>query len=349
MSSPRQNNEENDASTRRLSSPSLFQRLVSFIDSPCSGLGISTSADESPRPTRTSVGSRESEPTKSPAVVTPIKSPSSTATSRRKISNRSYASRKVRQEKLDALLNQMQLTSLERDRIYFNPPIRSSPLLRRVKSLQANPSPTSVAAADSIFWTDSTDQVETVYCRPIGDCCVDTAPSEKSSSVQDKWGLFCCNDTTSASAFEQNVNATLTSQECDGYVDYQGNHHPHVSTKCQGCIFRQSHVDKSGACNEDELFYDSDYELYFRSCQEKKQSHLETPKRRSLTSSSIIGTIVDDQQSCFTEGSSPDRQSYMYDYFTSNQQRQPMQNPLRTGLNATPESDVGVYVQVSLC
>lgn len=280
------------------------------------------------------------------------------ATSRRKIRNRSYASRQIRQKKLDALLNQMQLTSsVERVHVNFNQSLRSSPL-RRVKSLQATPSPTSVAAADSVFWTESTDQFETVYCRPIRDCCVDTSPPAKASTLQGKnWNLFCCTDTTSASALERNPNATLTSQQCDGYVDYQGNHHPHVSTNCQGCIYRQSLFDEGGACQDDELYYDSDYELYSKSYKEEKENHLKTPvARRSLTNHRATNDIVDDQLSCITEespctteDSSPDRQFYMYDYFTRNQQREPTEIPLRTGVNATSESDVGVYVQASLC
>jgi hypothetical protein len=223
-------------------------------------------------------------------------------------------------------------------------------LHRRVKSLQATPSPRSVAAADSVFWAEPTDQFEAVYCRPIQECCLDAISPDR--SLQDNWNLFstpgwCCNDITAANTFDHNQGLAYTSQDCNGYIDYTGQHHPHVPTNCQGCIFRQTIFDGSGVMGDEEFYYDSDYELYSRHSETDVDDHQKTPRSRRVRMSYPPAAIVDDQQNLdATEDSSPDRRTYMYDYFTRNQQQQ-IVTPLRTGVNATADVDVAQCVQVS--
>lgn len=347
-----------DDDPRARSPPSLLQRIASFIDSPCSSLGISSSTThESPLRSRStsqvntrqlpSSDVRSSGSTQLPRVVTPIKSTPSPKAARppRRVSNRSHASRQVRQAKLNALLNneeplQTKLPS-------------QPPTLRRTKSLQATPSPTSVAAADSAFWSEPTAQFEAAYCRPIQACCA-TSDSPDSSTLQDNWSIlssrgWCCADTTYGASLDNNQSLS-TSQVCDGYIDYVGQHHPHTPTNCQGCIFRQSIFDASGDKGDDELYYDSDCELYAKTSAKNQEEVAQTPRSHHTSHASYSPPrAVDDQQSLdLSEDScSPDRRAYMYDYFTRQQQQQLVHSPLKTGVNATSETDIAACVQVN--
>lgn len=339
--------EDKNNDTPSKSSPSLLQRIASFIDSPCSGLAISSSTHESPTSSRSTSRVDTKNPSsisndrskESPSVVTPIKATRSS----RRIRNRSSASKYVRREKINSLLNCAQSPQ------HIKPSHIQPLILRRTKSLQTTPSPTSVLS-DTVFWTDSTDQFETVYCQPIQECCT-KAESPDRSTLQDTWTGFsppgwCCNDLTAAATFDNNNQSLATSRVCDGYIDYVGKHHPHEPTNCQGCIFRQSVFDSGGAKANEELYYDSDYELYSRHHEDDANEVPSTPAlRRQSRQSYPPSCIVDDQQSWdATEDSSPDRQAHMYDYFTRSQQLN--YTPLRTGGDATSDADVAACVQV---
>jgi hypothetical protein len=332
---------EDEREAASQSSPSFLERIASFIDSPCSGLGISSTNDSSPSSRSTShvytnANDRSDE---SPSVVIPTRA----ARSSRRIRNRSSASKYARRQKINSLLN------IAQSRQHIKPSHIQPSTLRRTKSLQATPSPTSVLS-DTVFWTDSTDQFETVYCQPIRECC-NRAESPGRSALQGPWTGFsppgwCCNDITTAMTFDNNNQSLATSQVCDGYIDYVGKHHPHEPTNCQGCIFRQSIFDASGGNANEDLYYDSDYELYSRHPAKDANKVPKTPALRSQSRQSYPPSCtIDDQQSWdATEDSSPDRQAHMYDYFTRNQQS--IYTPLRKEGNATSDADVAACVQV---
>lgn len=342
MSNP---NERDDTNIK----PSLFQRIVCFIDSPCGGSSIPE--DELPLTNQPSSAAKQHEDgvIAEPHVVTPIKSPltkcSVTLTSRRKNSrNRSYASRQVRNEKLRELLNGAQLTHHEQAIL-----LHEQPSLRRTKSLQVKSSPKSVADTDNIFWTDSTYQmdVDTVYCRPIRACINSSPPSTTSA--------WCCHDALSPNLVEPNSPPTHTVPDtspavCNGYIDYAGQHHPHEPNNCQGCIFRQSLFDGShtGTNNDDELYYDSDYEFYCRHSKEDEgDGAIATPTRGNHHN--YRPSDSHNQQSFdLKQENSPGKHAYMYDYFTRSNPSNQVAS-LNTGMNTTPLVDVGECVQVSSC
>jgi hypothetical protein len=326
------------------SSPSFFQRIASFIDSPCS-LGIapsspSASSDEAPREdTGAEAGNVTSVRVKS------IKSQKSN----RQIRNRSSAPRQIRQQRLNELNNGLSLHS----HVDFNNPSPSpsfnSPTLRRVKSLTAAPTPSPTSVADtSSFWTYSTDQGA---WRSIQDCCPANPP--RAGTFAGNEGIFssvgwCCNDITTAATFDHHLTqAPSTVQEgCDGYVDYVGTHHPHTLTNCQGCIFRKSLFDGSEMHRDEDLYYDSDCDDLLG--KESRGNFITgtmhqqmAPMSRSKKIRKSFSPIVDAQH----QGQpSPERQTYMYDYFMRNSNNTA---PLRTGICATAETDIGDCVQVS--
>ena len=223
---------------------------------------------------------------------------------------------------------------------------QQSPPVRRVKSFQCTPSPTSVT--DAVFWADSTQQE-----MAIQDCC---AASDKPDQPASQWSLFCCNDITSANTFDymHQVSPKTKFQECDGFIDYSGVHHPHKPQNCRGCAFRSSLFDGEEKTHDD-LYYDSDYEFYLRDdhieddhlegalyLQDDRtvEDEVEIPMARAVRKS-YPPDVVDDQRSLdySVEDASIDRQTYLYDYFMKNQQQ--------PGVNDT-DVDAGVRVQVSL-
>ena len=352
MSSPNNNNTK----------PSLLQRIVCFIDSPC---GASSSLDvEVPLPTRSicdaqtnQTSQHEDRVINDPHVVTPIKSPLTeglvTLTNRRKNArNRSYASHQVRKDKLRELLIGLQLTHHE-EAVLLN----EQPSLRRTKSLQVTPSTNSVAATNNIFWTDSTNQVDSVYCRPIQACINSSSSPNRFMQGDYTTSAWCCHDVMSPNLIEPNSPPTTTLPNtsqvvaCNGYVDYAGQHHPHEPTNdCQGCIFRESLFDGSDTrtSNDEELYYDSDYEFYCRYSEEDEEGAVVTPTRGKYHNHPPSNSLDDQQSFDLTQESSPGRHAYMYDYFTSNNQSHQVAS-LKTGMNATPLVDVGDCVQVSSC
>ena len=296
------------------SSPSFFQRIASFMDSPCSHWS--------------NEALREDEDTYHEAV---RNESTKSHTSKRQIRNRSSAPRQIRQQKLNELRNRLSLHSHDDCNNPLPSPSCRSPTLHRVKSLIAVPTPSPTSVADtSSFWAYTTDEVvgnESIFSSSVG---------------------WCCNGITTAASFDHHLaQEPSTAQEaCDGYVDYVGTHHPHTPTNCKGCIYRQSLFDESKTNRDEDLYYDSDcVDLLGKLSRGKLIIGLMNQKMTLMSQSkkkrSSYSPVVDAQQ----QGQpSPDRKAYMYDYFIK---KSNTTAPLRTGICTTAEADVGANVQVS--
>ncbi|KAL7516680.1 hypothetical protein ACHAWX_001668 [Stephanocyclus meneghinianus] len=353
-SSSSQSSNDDDKRSKTPRTPSFLQRISSFIDSPCSSyLGIPSSLIcASPRSDPTTTASSSSVPVEHRNVVSPIATPDTKAepiSSRRRIQNRSSAPRPIRRRRLDELVNTATIGPRpSSDAVtYVAASSHLSPrsTLRRVRSLQAV-SPSSVAAADSSFWAEAADGID---CGPVRDCCPDDR-SPIDGGLLSSVGNWCCYDIIAAAATFDNSNRVAPSvqDKCNGYVDYAGVHHPHTDNNCQGCIFRQSLFDGSELIpSAEDLYYDSDCGDIRNQLRRFQIPDVSTSKaRRENRTSYPPEDFTQRRRMLAVRNPSPDRRAHLYDYFMRDVNHR-IATPLRTGVCATSERDIGDCVQVS--
>ncbi|KAL7483611.1 hypothetical protein ACHAW6_009259 [Cyclotella cf. meneghiniana] len=354
-SSSSQSSKDDDKRSNAPRTPSFLQRISSFIDSPCSSyLGIPSSLIcASPRSDPTTTARSSSVPVEHRNVVTPIATPDKKAepiSSRRRIQNRSSAPRPIRRRRLDELVNTATIGPRpSSDAVtYAAASSHLSPrsTLRRVRSLQAV-SPSSVAAADSSFWAEAADGID---CGPVRDCCPDDR-SPIDGGLLSSVGNWCCYDIIAAAATFDNSNRVAPSvqDKCNGYVDYAGVHHPHTDNNCQGCIFRQSLFDGSDLIpSAEDLYYDSDCgDIMNQSRRFQIRDGSTSKARRDNRTSYPPEDFTQRRRMLAVRDPSPERRAHLYDYFMRDVNHR-IATPLRTGVCATSERDIGDCVQEAL-